>query len=82
MLGRDLCFLHNSDQFQVRQTCTALVDRLLDPTGIDLRPMSKFPSERDPCVDCSGHWKKLQPRTYMAPASRLTKQTVALGLRS
>ncbi len=38
---------------RVRQACSALVDRLLldDPTGIELRPMSKFPVVRDLCVD-------------------------------
>jgi len=38
---------------RVRQACSALVDRLLqdDPTGIELRPMSKFPGVRDLCVD-------------------------------
>lgn len=38
---------------QVRQACSALVDRLLDddPAGIELRPMSKFPVVRDLCVD-------------------------------
>lgn len=37
----------------VRQACSALVDGLLkdDPTGIELRPMSKFPVVRDLCVD-------------------------------
>lgn len=38
---------------RVRQACSALVDRLLhdDTTGIELRPMSKFPVVRDLCVD-------------------------------
>ncbi|WP_442505394.1 succinate dehydrogenase iron-sulfur subunit [Novipirellula sp. SH528] len=38
---------------RVRQACSALVDRLLkdDPSGIELRPMSKFPVVRDLCVD-------------------------------
>lgn len=38
---------------RVRQACSALVDRLLedDPTGIQLRPMSKFPVVRDLLVD-------------------------------
>ena len=37
----------------VRQACSALVDGLLDdsPTGIELRPMSKFPVVRDLVVD-------------------------------
>ncbi|MDC0936682.1 succinate dehydrogenase iron-sulfur subunit [Pirellulales bacterium] len=38
---------------QTRQSCSALVDRLLDedPAGIELRPMSKFPVVRDLLVD-------------------------------
>jgi len=38
---------------RVRQACSALVDRLLeeDASGIELRPMSKFPVVRDLCVD-------------------------------
>ncbi|QDV24609.1 succinate dehydrogenase iron-sulfur subunit [Aureliella helgolandensis] len=38
---------------KVRQACSALVDQLLteNPTGIELRPMSKFPVVRDLCVD-------------------------------
>lgn len=38
---------------RVRQACSALIDRLLeeDPTGIELRPMSKFPVIRDLWVD-------------------------------
>jgi succinate dehydrogenase / fumarate reductase iron-sulfur subunit len=38
---------------RVRQACSALVDRLLadDPSGIELRPMSKFPVVRDLVVD-------------------------------
>lgn len=38
---------------RVRQACTALVDRLLEaePSGIELRPMSKFPVIRDLMVD-------------------------------
>ena len=38
---------------KTRQSCSALVDRLLedDPDGIELRPMSKFPVLRDLVVD-------------------------------
>lgn len=38
---------------RVRQACSALVDALLDesPTGIELRPMTKFPVLRDLVVD-------------------------------
>jgi succinate dehydrogenase / fumarate reductase iron-sulfur subunit len=38
---------------RTRQACSALVDRLLedDPSGIELRPMSKFPVMRDLVVD-------------------------------
>jgi succinate dehydrogenase / fumarate reductase, iron-sulfur subunit len=40
---------------RVRQACTALVDRLLKdrPSGIELRPMTKFPVIRDLMVDRS-----------------------------
>jgi succinate dehydrogenase / fumarate reductase iron-sulfur subunit len=38
---------------RTRQACSALVDKLLedDPDGIELRPMSKFPVQRDLVVD-------------------------------
>lgn len=38
---------------RVRQACATLVDRLLadDPTGLELRPMSKFTVVRDLCVN-------------------------------
>jgi succinate dehydrogenase / fumarate reductase iron-sulfur subunit len=38
---------------RVRQSCSALVDRLVEenPDGIELRPMSKFPVVRDLVVD-------------------------------
>lgn len=40
---------------KVRQSCSALVDRLMEdnPTEIELRPMSKFPVVRDLMVDRS-----------------------------
>jgi succinate dehydrogenase / fumarate reductase iron-sulfur subunit len=46
----------------VRQACSALVDRLLkdDPTGIELRPMSKFPVVRDLIVDRSRLFRALE----------------------
>ena len=38
-----------------RQSCSALVDRLLEdnPSEIELQPMSKFPVTRDLCVSIS-----------------------------
>src|SRR5687768_478652 len=46
----------------VRQSCSALVDRLLDdrPGEIELAPMSKFPVVRDLCVDRSRLFRALQ----------------------
>ena len=47
---------------RVRQSCTALVDRLLEdnPGGIELQPMSKFPVVRDLVVDRSRLFRALQ----------------------
>lgn len=47
---------------QVRQSCSALVDRLLAdrPGEIELAPMSKFPVVRDLCVDRSRLFRALQ----------------------
>jgi succinate dehydrogenase / fumarate reductase iron-sulfur subunit len=47
---------------KVRQSCSALVDRLLEenPGGIELAPMSKFPVIRDLCVDRSRLFRGLQ----------------------
>ena len=47
---------------KVRQSCSALVDRLLDdrPGEIELAPMSKFPVIRDLCVDRSRLFRALQ----------------------
>lgn len=47
---------------QVRQACTALVDKLLQeqPEGIELRPMTKFPVVRDLVVDRSRMFHTLQ----------------------
>ncbi len=47
---------------RVRQSCSALVDRLLDEgcTEIELRPMSKFPVVRDLMVDRSRLFRGLQ----------------------
>lgn len=46
----------------VRQSCSALVDRLLeeDPTEIELRPMTKFPVVRDLMVDRSRLFRGLE----------------------
>ncbi len=47
---------------RVRQSCTALVDRLLEenPAGIRLEPMSKFPVVRDLIVDRSRMFEALR----------------------
>lgn len=47
---------------RVRQSCSALVDRLLEdnPKEISLQPMSKFPVIRDLCVDRSRMFRNLQ----------------------
>ncbi|GAB5407040.1 MAG: succinate dehydrogenase iron-sulfur subunit [Aureliella sp.] len=47
---------------RVRQSCSALVDRLLeeDPTEIELRPMTKFPVIRDLMVDRSRLFRGLE----------------------
>jgi succinate dehydrogenase / fumarate reductase iron-sulfur subunit len=47
---------------KVRQSCSALVDRLLDDgsTEIELQPMSKFPVVRDLMVDRSRLFRTLQ----------------------
>jgi succinate dehydrogenase / fumarate reductase iron-sulfur subunit len=46
---------------QVRQSCSALVDRLLEdrPGEIELQPMTKFPVVRDLCVDRSRLFRAL-----------------------
>jgi succinate dehydrogenase / fumarate reductase iron-sulfur subunit len=47
---------------KVRQSCSALVDRLLEdePTEIELRPMTKYPVIRDLHVDRSRLFRSLQ----------------------
>lgn len=47
---------------RVRQSCSALVDRLLEdrPEGIELQPMSKFPVIRDLVVDRARLFRALQ----------------------
>jgi succinate dehydrogenase / fumarate reductase iron-sulfur subunit len=47
---------------RVRQACTALVDQLLadDPSGIELRPMTKFPVLRDLLVNRSRIFASLE----------------------
>jgi succinate dehydrogenase / fumarate reductase, iron-sulfur subunit len=55
---------------KVRQSCSALVDRLLDdhPGEIELTPMSKFPVIRDLCVDRSRMFRALQEVKAWIPA--------------
>lgn len=47
---------------QTRQACSALVDKLLqeNPSGLELRPMSKFPVVRDLVVDRSRMFRALE----------------------
>jgi len=47
---------------RVRQSCSALVDRLLedDANEIELRPMTKFPVIRDLCIDRSRLFRALE----------------------
>jgi succinate dehydrogenase / fumarate reductase iron-sulfur subunit len=47
---------------RTRQSCSALVDRLLDenPAGFELRPMSKFPVMRDLVVDRGRMFRALE----------------------
>jgi succinate dehydrogenase / fumarate reductase, iron-sulfur subunit len=47
---------------KTRQSCSALVDRLLDenPAGFELRPMSKFPVMRDLVVDRGRMFRALE----------------------
>lgn len=46
---------------RVRQSCSALVDKLLaeKPDEIELQPMTKFPVVRDLCVDRGRHFRTL-----------------------
>jgi succinate dehydrogenase / fumarate reductase iron-sulfur subunit len=55
---------------KVRQSCSALVDRLLAerPGEIELAPMSKFPVVRDLCVDRSRLFRALQKVQAWIPA--------------
>ena len=55
---------------KVRQSCSALVDRLLDdhPGEIELAPMSKFPVVRDLCVDRSRMFRALERVKGWIPA--------------
>ena len=55
---------------RVRQACTALVDRLLvdRPSGIELRPMTKFPVVRDLMVDRSRIFACLEKIRAWLPA--------------
>jgi succinate dehydrogenase / fumarate reductase iron-sulfur subunit len=55
---------------KVRQSCSALVDRLLEdrPGEIELTPMSKFPVVRDLCVDRSRMFRALQKVKGWIPA--------------
>jgi succinate dehydrogenase / fumarate reductase iron-sulfur subunit len=55
---------------KVRQSCSALVDRLLDdrPGEIELAPMSKFPVIRDLCVDRYRLFRALEKVKAWIPA--------------
>lgn len=55
---------------RTRQSCSALVDRLLeeDPAGFELRPMSKFPVMRDLVVDRSRMFRTLERLKTWIPA--------------
>jgi succinate dehydrogenase / fumarate reductase, iron-sulfur subunit len=55
---------------RVRQSCSALVDRLLDehPGEIELAPMTKFPVIRDLCVDRSRMFRALEKVKAWIPA--------------
>jgi succinate dehydrogenase / fumarate reductase iron-sulfur subunit len=55
---------------KVRQSCSALVDRLLEdrPGEIELAPMSKFPVIRDLCVDRSRLFRALEKVKAWIPA--------------
>jgi succinate dehydrogenase / fumarate reductase iron-sulfur subunit len=55
---------------KVRQSCSALVDRLLAdrPGEIELAPMAKFPVVRDLCVDRSRLFRALQRVQAWIPA--------------
>lgn len=54
---------------KVRQSCSALVDRLLEdnPNEIELRPMTKFPVIRDLVVDRSRLFRALQKTKAWIP---------------
>ena len=54
---------------RVRQSCSALVDRLLqdNPNEIELRPVSKFPVIRDLMVDRSRLFRALQRTKCWVP---------------
>lgn len=55
---------------RVRQSCSALVDRLLDdnPTEIELQPMAKFPVLRDLVVDRTRLFRALEKVRAWIPA--------------
>ena len=55
---------------KVRQSCSALVDRLLEeqPGEIELSPMTKFPVVRDLCVDRSRMFRALAEVKAWIPA--------------
>jgi len=54
---------------KVQQACTALVDRLLDekPNEIELRPMSKFPVQRDLVVERQRAFRALEKLKTWVP---------------
>jgi succinate dehydrogenase / fumarate reductase iron-sulfur subunit len=55
---------------KVRQSCSAIVDRLLEerPDEIELQPMTKFPVVRDLCVDRSRMFQALKKVKDWVPA--------------
>jgi succinate dehydrogenase / fumarate reductase iron-sulfur subunit len=55
---------------RVRQSCSALVDRLLDdhPGEIELAPMTKFPVVRDLCVERNRMFRALEEVKAWIPA--------------
>src|SRR5262249_7357846 len=67
---------------RVRQSCSALVDRLLEdhPGEIELAPMSKFPVLRDLCVDRSRLFRALSKVQAWIPADGYYDQGAGLRI--
>ena len=66
---------------RVRQSCSALVDRLLEENGaeIALQPMSKFPVIRDLMVDRSRLFRGLQASRARYPSTAMVTWDPGLG---